>query len=249
MIDIDTIWEKHPNWKERKRHEVCLICRAPIEKHLQYICYCCVNCEDQVMSAYSRWLATKKQLEFEDLVAMLTEDGEGITTIRRLLDDTQKQIALVEKKHLDQTTKLHYEASPIRKIVREEWLIFQKNMDLQELDAKYMFYRRLLKRLQPLLPEKPDGRISEEDIEQAKRVPIDKVYTSFIPNDLLKKVGLTSFVGKCPFHQEKTPSFNISIQKNLFYCFGCAAAGDAIDFYKRLQDCSFRDAVRGLLEL
>ncbi|WBF68114.1 DNA primase [Desulfovibrio subterraneus] len=54
--------------------------------------------------------------------------------------------------------------------------------------------------------------------------------------------------GLCPFHQEKTPSFSINEQDGFFYCFGCHASGDLIDFYCRVNGLEFREAIAQLAE-
>lgn len=56
------------------------------------------------------------------------------------------------------------------------------------------------------------------------------------------------FVAPCPFHQETKPSFSINEEKGLFYCFGCQAAGDIIDFYARINGLEFRESVLQLAE-
>jgi DNA primase len=61
----------------------------------------------------------------------------------------------------------------------------------------------------------------------------------------LKRVG-KRFVGLCPFHTEKTPSFTINPDANLFYCFGCQASGDAISFVREVEHLDFVDAVERL---
>ena len=59
----------------------------------------------------------------------------------------------------------------------------------------------------------------------------------------LKKQG-ANLLGLCPFHNEKTPSFNVQKNKNRFKCFGCGKSGDAIDFIALKQNYSFVDAVK-----
>lgn len=54
------------------------------------------------------------------------------------------------------------------------------------------------------------------------------------------------FKARCPFHEEKTPSFHISPEKGLFHCFGCKAGGNAIDFVMRLENLEFREALEWL---
>ena len=61
----------------------------------------------------------------------------------------------------------------------------------------------------------------------------------------LKKAG-ASYKANCPFHSEKTPSFNVNEQRQMFYCFGCQASGDVIEFVKRYYNLEFNDAVERL---
>lgn len=61
----------------------------------------------------------------------------------------------------------------------------------------------------------------------------------------LKKTG-ANHKGLCPFHGEKTPSFVVSEQKQIFSCFGCGASGDVIEFVKRYYNLDFREAVEKL---
>jgi DNA primase len=63
----------------------------------------------------------------------------------------------------------------------------------------------------------------------------------------LKRRG-KDFVGLCPFHQEKSPSFHVSAAKQFFHCFGCKAAGNAIDFVIKRDRVEFIDALRVLAE-
>ena len=63
----------------------------------------------------------------------------------------------------------------------------------------------------------------------------------------LKKMGAT-WKGLCPFHQERTPSFNVNGDKGFFKCFGCGAGGDAVKFVELHQKLSFPDAVRYLAQ-
>lgn len=55
---------------------------------------------------------------------------------------------------------------------------------------------------------------------------IEEVVGDFVA---LKKRG-TSLIGNCPFHNEKTPSFNVSVTKGIYKCFGCGKGGDAVHF-------------------
>lgn len=72
-----------------------------------------------------------------------------------------------------------------------------------------------------------------------REVPIESYISRFVP---LKKRG-KNFIGLCPFHQEKSPSFNVSAEKQFYYCFGCKASGDLIRF---VMDYERVDFSRGL---
>lgn len=63
----------------------------------------------------------------------------------------------------------------------------------------------------------------------------------------LKRAG-SAFVCNCPFHNEKTPSFNVNPAKQFYHCFGCGASGDAISFIKEYENLPFIDAVKRLAE-
>ena len=81
---------------------------------------------------------------------------------------------------------------------------------------------------------------SNSSIENLKnQVNIVDVIGRIIP---LKRAG-TNYKGVCPFHNEKTPSFVVSEQKQIFTCFGCGASGDLIEFVKRYYNLDFGEAV------
>src|SRR5438128_9332866 len=63
----------------------------------------------------------------------------------------------------------------------------------------------------------------------------------------LKRRG-KDFVGLCPFHSEKTPSFHVSPSKQFFHCYGCKAGGNAIDFVMKRDRVEFLDALRLLAD-
>jgi DNA primase len=67
---------------------------------------------------------------------------------------------------------------------------------------------------------------------------------SYLP---LKKAG-ANFTALCPFHKEKTPSFNVNPHKQIFHCFGCHKGGDVFTFVKEYENIGFMDAVRRLAE-
>jgi DNA primase len=75
----------------------------------------------------------------------------------------------------------------------------------------------------------------------------DDVKSRVLQSVRLKRRG-KDFVGLCPFHQEKTPSFSVSPSKQRFYCYGCEKGGNAIDFVMFRDRVEFKDALRVLAE-
>ena len=63
----------------------------------------------------------------------------------------------------------------------------------------------------------------------------------------LKKSGGT-YKGLCPFHSEKTPSFSISSEKQLYHCFGCGAGGSVLQFVMNIENLDFIDALKFLAQ-
>ncbi|BCP56223.1 hypothetical protein K32_48400 [Kaistia sp. 32K] len=63
----------------------------------------------------------------------------------------------------------------------------------------------------------------------------------------LKKHGADEHKGLCPFHSEGTPSFTVNAEKQFYYCFGCGASGNAIDFVMQYENTGFRQAVRSIV--
>jgi len=82
-------------------------------------------------------------------------------------------------------------------------------------------------------------------VEQIKeRLPIEEIVSSYIK---LEKVG-TNFKARCPFHNEKTPSFFVSPNRASYYCFGCGAKGDIFTFVEEFEGLDFKGALKVLAE-
>lgn len=85
--------------------------------------------------------------------------------------------------------------------------------------------------------------IPDNIIEEIRsRADIYEVVSEFVP---LKKAG-KNYKGLCPFHSEKTPSFNVSPEKQIYHCFGCGAGGDVFKFLMEKEDLPFVDAMKQL---
>lgn len=88
-------------------------------------------------------------------------------------------------------------------------------------------------------------RLSEDFLSELRaRCDIETIISQYV---VLKKNG-RSLKGLCPFHSEKTPSFNVSSDKQLFYCFGCGAGGDVVSFIMKAENLSYPEAVKFLAE-
>ena len=88
------------------------------------------------------------------------------------------------------------------------------------------------------------GRIRDEDIATVReRSAIDEVVGDYLQ---LRNAGGGSLKGLCPFHDEKTPSFNVTPSRGLYYCFSCAEGGDVISFVQKVDGMSFAEAVERL---
>ena len=78
-----------------------------------------------------------------------------------------------------------------------------------------------------------------------ERARIDEVVSDYVT---LKHAGGGSQKGLCPFHDEKSPSFNVNPSKNFFHCFGCGEGGDVIAFLMKIEGLSFTEAVERLAD-
>ncbi len=88
-----------------------------------------------------------------------------------------------------------------------------------------------------------DAKISSELLRKIKdQVSIIDVVGE---NVVLKKSG-SSYKGLCPFHSERTPSFTVNENKQLFYCHGCQKGGDLITFVMEVHGVSFTEALEEL---
>src|SRR5215469_17218741 len=85
------------------------------------------------------------------------------------------------------------------------------------------------------------GSVAEKVKQQADIV---RVVGEYVP---LKKAG-QNFRGLCPFHAEKTPSFNVHPSKQIYHCFGCGQGGDVFKFVMEMEKCAFPDAIRIVAE-
>jgi len=90
------------------------------------------------------------------------------------------------------------------------------------------------------------GRIREADIARVRELcRIDEVIGEYVA---LRRAGAGAMKGLCPFHDEKTPSFNVRPGHGTFHCFGCGKGGDVIAFVMEVEHLSFVEAVQRLAD-
>ena len=90
------------------------------------------------------------------------------------------------------------------------------------------------------------GLIRKDDIEAVRNaVKIDEIIGEHVA---LRPAGIGSLKGLCPFHDERTPSFNVRPHLGMFHCFGCGESGDVISFVQKIDHLPFTEAVEMLAQ-
>jgi len=90
------------------------------------------------------------------------------------------------------------------------------------------------------------GRIRDSDIAEVReRNRIDEVVGEYVA---LRRAGAGSLKGLCPFHDEKTPSFNVRPSHGTFHCFGCGEGGSVVDFLMKVEHLGFVEAIERLAD-
>src|SRR5919199_3637958 len=89
------------------------------------------------------------------------------------------------------------------------------------------------------------ARIKAESVEAVKQAA--DIVEVLSARTQLRRVG-GRYTGRCPFHEERTPSFSVNPQEKLFYCFGCGKGGDLITFVRETENLDFAEAVEWIAE-
>jgi len=92
----------------------------------------------------------------------------------------------------------------------------------------------------------PVARIKESSVAEVKSaadiVEVVSARTS------LRRASSARFTGRCPFHEERTPSFSVDPVEKLYYCFGCGKGGDVVRFVQETENLDFAEAIEWLAD-
>ena len=87
------------------------------------------------------------------------------------------------------------------------------------------------------------ARYSDELLDEIKsKNDIVDIVSQYV---VLKRAG-RNYMGLCPFHKEKSPSFSVSPDKQIFHCFGCGVGGNVIHFVSKIENLNFKDTLEML---
>lgn len=120
-----------------------------------------------------------------------------------------------------------------------EWIKVNEGSEIVEIDRHIQRLKRLLVADKPAGP----GRITDDDIQRALQAPIIDIAGQQLR---LRKSG-KNFVSLCPFHNEKSPSCFFYTKTNSFYCYGCGAGGNVINYTQKINGAAFPEVVRQLV--
>lgn len=144
--------------------------------------------------------------------------------------------------------RIEYNNKVLSKIKREDRWFHTMIRDIFYIEPLTNNRERLIKRnyfllsgLKPKAAEVKGNKITDQDIAKAKMFPLEHLYI-----DKLIKRGSTG-VGRCPFHNDRGPSFTIYLKTNRFWCYGCSTGSDPIDYVVKRDNCTFLEAVKKLV--
>lgn len=136
-------------------------------------------------------------------------------------------------------TEIKNISDPFSKFFWREWVKINEGQELLETDKNIARLKRLLSVGQN---KHIRGQLTKDQIERALAHPIEHLMEQETRN-----TG-KNLISRCPFHQDKNPSFYIYPETNSFYCFGCNKGGNVINFTEIKYGYSFKQAVEYLIK-
>lgn len=175
------------------------------------------------------------KLKEKEFVKSVLTDKKNALIFRKKITEKEEEL-LEDKAHLHHLYEKFSESITAQK-EWWWWTIGRQKERIKEVEKelkRFIHYHKLC--LEKIEPDK------ELDIPRAKEYPIGDL---FISTPTINH-GKRRFYC-CPFHNEKTASFCWFVEKNVGKCFGCGWYGDSIDFYMKLNNASFKEAVNHLI--
>jgi len=181
------------------------------------------------------WMKSLPRFSDEELLKIFPEAKQIIPEKIKEWEKNREKIIKVIKEKL---TIIKYKSAPKNQWFWREIVKVWEGWKLLKIDWQIARLKRLLAVARG---QKPKGRLTEEQIQEALSVPIESLITH-----PLRKCG-KALVGLCPFHNEKHPSFYIYQKTNSCWCYGCNQGGNVINFVRLLYGYSFKEAVKYLI--
>lgn len=183
------------------------------------------------------WLRSQARHNDKELLEIFPE-AKGI------IPEKIQEWGMLEKEVIEKIRQRLIEIKSISKdeSVRWFWREWLKINEGQELIIVGGHITRLKRFLQARKGRHPKGWFTQEEIKQARDVPIESVLV-----DCKFKRSGRNLVSLCPLHQEKTPSFYVYTDSNSFYCYGCQEGGNIIKLVQLIHGFNFVEAMRWLI--
>jgi len=182
----------------------------------------------------------KKTLPRLTAIELLETFPEAKKIIIPKINEWQEERQLMVNRIKESLIEIRKTKDELTKDLKRFWLKITYGQRLLEIDRQIARLKHLLciTKGRPLLK----NGVTEEMVERALLVPIQDVISQEF-----KKSGCR-YVGLCPLHNEKSPSFFVYPDTNSFYCYGCGVGGNVINLIKLLHDYNFVEAVKWLNE-
>ena len=195
--------------------------------------------QDYLDEVEKQWRGSQSRFTDEFLLETFPEVLEDIPAMLEEL--SQKRSALMSD--IVERLEPYTGRSDIDSMFARECVKHFLVVELLRLEGSITFLERLVHHNDPA-PSKYSSHFAPDEIQRARDMSIIDVAERLIGE--LRKMG-KSFLARCPFHEEKTPSFHLYADSNRFHCFGCASSGDVIDLVQKILGLSFPQTISYLL--
>lgn len=192
------------------------------------------NFENHLLELEKNWKASLPKYSDKELFDIFSEAKEIIPSkileLEQIIEEKEFEISKITKRIKDMRTD-DFSKWFGREIVKMEFA-----SKLRKYDQELLKFKKYANLLNP-----PNQYISnfQEKLDISKGYPIHEVASRSIE---LRQYG-NKYVGICPFHNEKTPSFYLYTESNTYHCFGCGKHGDVINLTMELNGVDFKNAV------